>query len=113
MEHDAGSDWTDDVADRIEQAVANLRERAVEPVLRVARAVVFGTLAIGFAVPAAVIALVVAFRALVIAFNALPGPDDNAWMAWTLLGLVLVGGGMRLFISRDAGVAASAGGTAR
>lgn len=109
MEPDAGHDWTEEVADRIEQTVANLRERAVEPVLRIARAVVFGTLAIGFAVPAAVIAFVLVFRALVIACNTLPGPDDNAWMAWTLLGLALVGAGMGLFGSREPKAAATAG----
>lgn len=106
MEHDAGHDWTDDVADRIERTVANVRERTVEPVQRIARAIVFGTLAIGFAVPAVVISVVLAFRTLVIVWNVLPGPDDNAWMAWATLGVLLVAFGMRLFSTRERRTAA-------
>jgi hypothetical protein len=97
------ADWTDEIADRIEQTVGNLRRIVVDPVRKITRGVVFGTLAIGFAVPAVFMLLVLVFRLLVVAANeALPGPDDNAWMAWDLLGLILVLVGMWLFARRNA-----------
>jgi hypothetical protein len=97
-----GHDWAADVADRIEQTVGNVRDRIVEPVRRLTRGVVFGTLAIGFAVPAAVMSVVLVFRLFVFLANLLPGPDDNTWMAWDLFGLLFVGAGVWLFAKRNA-----------
>lgn len=95
------TDWTAEVADRIEDTVANLRRVVVEPVEKVTRGVVFGTLAVGFAVPAVIIALVLAFRGLVVLANTCtPGPNDNSWIAWYALGVAAVGGGMWLFAKR-------------
>jgi hypothetical protein len=96
------SDWTSDAADLIERTVANVRDRTVEPVRKVTRAIVFGTLAVCFAIPAALLLAVLAFRLLVLLWNLLPGPDDNTWIAWYTLGVAAVGGGMVLFSRRNA-----------
>ena len=97
------SDWTDEVADRIEQTVANLRRLVVDPVRKVTRGIVFGTLAVGFAIPATLILLLLVFRLLVVAANeTLPGPNDNAWMAWDVLGVIFVAAGTWLFARRNA-----------
>lgn len=96
------SDWTSEAADLIERTVANVRDRTVEPVRKITRGVVFGTLAICFAAPALVLFGVLSFRLLVVLWNLLPGADDNAWMAWYTLGVVAVGGGMIVFARRNA-----------
>jgi len=96
------NDWTTDAADLIDRTVANVRDRTVAPVRKLTRAVVFGTLAICFAVPAALLLAICLFRVLVLLWNLLPGPDDNTWIAWYTLGVVAVGGGMVLFGRRNA-----------
>ena len=47
---------------------------------------VFGLLGSFFVLTALVLVTIVAFRALVDAYDELPGPRDNAWMAWMTLG---------------------------
>jgi hypothetical protein len=51
-------DWTDDVADRIESVVSTVRDKTTVPVLKTARAVVFGLVA-GVLLAAMVLLLVV------------------------------------------------------
>jgi hypothetical protein len=87
------ADWASETADLIERTVTNVRERTVDPAYRITRAVVFGLLAVFFIVPAMLIVFIVSFRGLVNLYNQLPGPDDNAWMAWmTLGGICLLAG---------------------
>ncbi len=95
-----GPAWTSDVADRIEVTVASVRERVVDPVRKLTKGLVFGTLAVGFAAPAVVMAAVMIFRSFIFLANLLPGKDDNAWMAWDLFGLMLVAVGWFLFAKR-------------
>ncbi len=89
------SDWAGETAELIERTVANVRERVVEPVESVGRVVVFGTLAALVGITALVLVVIGAFHLLVIAANAAtPGPNDNAWIAWIVLGGILVAGGV-------------------
>ena len=94
------SDWASETAELIERTVSNVRAKTVEPVTRGARMIVLGLLAAGFALTAISLLLLVLFRALVLAANALPGPDDNAWLAWFVLGLGLTAAGALLWNKR-------------
>jgi hypothetical protein len=78
------TDWTTDAADAIERTVATLRERTVEPVQAITKAVVYGLLAALVALPAAVLLLVGAFRGLVLA------EQGEVWAAWLTLGGIFV-----------------------
>ncbi len=88
------ADWASETAALIERTVANVRERTVDPAHHATQIVVFGLLGSFFVLSALTILVIVAFRALVALYNQLPGPHDNAWMAWmTLGGICLLAGG--------------------
>ncbi len=74
------SDWTTDAANAIDNAVGIVRERTVEPVQTVARAVLYGLMAALILIPAVTLLTIGVFRVLTIAVN------HNVWAAWTLLG---------------------------
>jgi hypothetical protein len=80
------ADWTTQAADAIEAAVAAVRDRAVTPAQRATRAVVYGTLVVFFVVPALILLIVGAFRGLVIL-------TGDAWIAYLIVGGMLVLGG--------------------
>jgi hypothetical protein len=83
--------WADQAADLIEQGVSTARDRAVEPIRSVARAIVFGLLAASFIVVAALMAAIGAFR---LAVNYLPVDNATAvWIVDLILGLVFVTAG--------------------
>jgi len=89
------SDWAGETADLIERTVANVRERVVEPAESIGRVVVMGALAALVGVTALVLVVFGAFHALVIGANAAtPGPNDNAWIAWLVLGGILMAAGV-------------------
>jgi hypothetical protein len=78
------SDWTTDAANAIDNAVGLVRERTVEPVQGVARAVVYGLLAALVLIPALVLLTIAVFRLLTIAF------DGHVWASWCVLGGIFV-----------------------
>jgi hypothetical protein len=80
------ADWTTQAADAIEAAVAAVRDRAVSPAQRATRAVVYGTLVLFFGLTALVLLIVGAFRGLVIL-------TGHAWIAYLIVGGMLVVGG--------------------
>jgi len=80
------ADWTTQAADAIEAAVGAVRDRTVAPAQRATRAVVYGTLVGFFALTALVLFIVGAFRALVIL-------TGEAWIAYLIVGGILVVGG--------------------
>lgn len=81
---ETGPDWTDQVADAIDSAVATVRDKTVVPAQKVVRAVVAGVLVGALVSVAAVLFAVGAFRGLVVLFELyLPG---EVWAAHLLLG---------------------------
>jgi hypothetical protein len=90
------SDWTSDAADAIERAVALVRERTVDPVRAVTRAVVYGLLALLLVSTAGLLLGVGAFRGLVELYQ------GEVWAAWCTLGGIFVLGGGFLWARRDA-----------
>ncbi len=98
----SGDDWTDQVVGHIVKAVDNLKRYTVDPVHTIAKGLIYGTLAIGFAIPAVMLIAIASFHLLVQVCNAaLPGPNDNAWIAWYLLGAMCTGAGGFIFSKRN------------
>ncbi len=92
------TDWTTDAADTIERTVALVRERTIDPVHTITRAVVFGLLAVLVAAPALVLAALGAFRGLVVLYD-LAG--IGAWAAWLTLGGIFVIIGAFCWVKRN------------
>jgi hypothetical protein len=81
------SDWTTDAANAIDNAVGLVRERTVEPIQAVARAIIYGVLAALVLLPAVTLMTIAAFRLLTIAFF------GHVWAPWCVLGGIFVIGG--------------------
>ncbi|HET9729296.1 MAG TPA: hypothetical protein VFR41_07745 [Acidimicrobiia bacterium] len=88
------SDWTTDAADAIENAVALVRERTVEPIQGVTRVVVYGLLAALILIPALIMATIALFRVLEIIVG------GYTWIAWMALGGIFVLGGALCWVKR-------------
>jgi len=78
------SDWTNDAANAIDNAVGLVRDRTVEPVLGVARAITYGLLAVLVLLPALVLLTIAAFRLLAIASR------GHIWIPWCGIGGIFV-----------------------
>ncbi len=89
------SDWTTDAANAIDNAVGLVRERTVEPVQAVVRAIVYGLLATLVLFPALVLTTIGAFRVLTIAAR------GHVWIAWCGLGGIFVVAGWFCWSKRN------------
>jgi hypothetical protein len=83
-------DWVDGVAEAIEGAIDQIRDKAVVPLTTVARGVVYGTLAL-FIGTAALILFAIAFvRVLVIYINNISWLPDGVWLPYMVAGAIFV-----------------------
>jgi hypothetical protein len=89
------SDWTTDAANAIDNAVGIVRERTVDPIHAIARAVIYGLLAALILIPAVTLTTIGVFRLLTIAV------DGNVWAAWTGLGGIFLIIGWFCWIKRN------------
>jgi hypothetical protein len=80
------ADWTTQAADAIEAAVSAVRQRAVLPAQRATRAIVYGLLVTFFVLTALVLLAVGAFRGVVVL-------SGDVWLAYLIVGGMLVLGG--------------------
>jgi hypothetical protein len=92
------SDWTTDAANAIDNAVGVVRERTVEPVHAIVRAVIYGLLAALILIPAVTLVTIGAFRLLSIAANE---AGLGVWAAWTALGGIFLIVGWFCWIRRN------------
>jgi hypothetical protein len=96
-------DWAAQVADSIERAVGNVRDKTTGPALTVARAVVYGI----FAALVGIVVLVLAIIGLVrLLNNYLPDSvfgESHMWAAYLIMGLACVIPGTILWIRRRSG----------
>lgn len=81
------ADWTTQAADAIEHAVTAVRDKTVVPAQKATRAVVFGLLASFFVLTALTLLVIGAFRGLVIL-------TGEVWIAYLVVGGILVLGGV-------------------
>jgi hypothetical protein len=97
------SDWASETAELIDRTVGNVRDRVVEPAQSVGRVIVYGALAGLLGLAILVLAGLALFRGLVLLANGVtPGPDDNAWIAWLVLGGILELSGALAWAKRTA-----------
>ncbi|MFP4511582.1 MAG: hypothetical protein ACLFRV_01400 [Acidimicrobiales bacterium] len=92
-------DWPAQAADAVVDVVGTVRDRAVEPLLKVARAIVYGLLITVVAITAVVLVVILAIRML---DAYLPG---EVWSAYLLLGGVFTLAGFICWSRRTAGAA--------
>jgi hypothetical protein len=81
------ADWTTQAADAIEHAVTAVRDKTVVPAEKATRAVVIGLLASFFVLTALMLLVIGAFRGLVIL-------TGEVWIAYLVVGGILVLGGV-------------------
>jgi hypothetical protein len=91
-----GVDWPAQAADAIVNVVGTVRDRTTAPVIKAARAVVFGVFAGILIVTIAVLAIIGTVRLL---DEALP---YGVWLAYLILGIAFTGAGALLFRRRNA-----------
>lgn len=90
-------DLVSQIVGLIESLVSLIRDRAISPIVKIARAIVFGTLAavVGFAVLVLFAILVV--RVLVVAI-----PGERAWLAHLITGVLFLTAGVFAMSKRRA-----------
>ena len=89
----AEPDWTDQVTDLVVDLVDSVRDKTTGPVLKVARGVVYGTVALIVVVVLAVVGLAFLVRAV----SLLPG---GLWMGYVGLGIIFSAAGFFLWSKR-------------
>jgi hypothetical protein len=88
------TDWTVQTADTIDRVVTTIRSKTSEPLVGIARWVVFGLLAAVVGTMALVLLAIGSVRAL-IAY--LPFGDNRVWAAHLVVGGIFVSAGLLLF----------------
>ena len=91
-------DWPAQAADAIVEQVGKVRDRTTGPAIKLSGYLVFGAFAALLGTVALLLLLIGAFRALVVYLPEAVFGEDHTWAAYTILGAVLVLGGM--FTSR-------------
>jgi hypothetical protein len=89
-------DWTVQAADTIDRVVTTIRSKTSDPLVGIARWIVFGLLAAVVGTMALVLLAIGAVRALVVY---LPFGDNRVWAAELIIGGIFVIGGLLLFRS--------------
>lgn len=88
----ADRDWTDEVTDRIESVVTTVRDKTTVPVIKVARAVVFGLVA-GVLLAGALLLLVVAFVRLLDVYLPYHPHSRRVWTVDLVASAIFLGTG--------------------
>jgi hypothetical protein len=88
------TDWTVQTADTIDRVVTTIRSKTSDPLVGIARWVVFGLIAVIVVTMALVLLAIASMRAL-IAY--LPFGDDRVWAAYLIVGGIFVLAGLLLF----------------
>lgn len=96
----ATHEWTTELADRIESVVALVRDRTTVPVVKLARVVVFGVVAVPLAVLAMILFLVGLTR-LVEVYLPIEPYSSRVWGTYAVLGAIFVAAGLFLFSRRS------------
>lgn len=95
-----GRDWTSDLTDRLDELIGKVRTQTTDRLLRLARIIVFGFVAVVVGLMAAILAVVALVR---LADVLIP---QEVWLAYLVLGGLFSGVGAFLWSKRDQRTAA-------
>src|SRR4051794_2425109 len=91
-----GKDWTTDLLDRLDHYIDLVRSNTTDRLVKVARLVVFGVIALILGTMAGIIGLIFLIR---LADVVLP---REVWLAYVILGAIFLGLGMFCWSKKDA-----------
>ncbi len=100
MTKPTNQDWATSTADTIERVIDSVRAIAVDRVTTVARAIVYGALALIVGVPALVLLAILLVRMLHIYLANIPGATSEVWLADFVVGTIFVLAGLFLWAKR-------------
>jgi hypothetical protein len=92
--NDDDTDWTVQTADTIDRVVTTIRSKTSDPLVGIARWVVFGLIALIVVTMALVLLAIGSVRALIVY---LPFGDHRVWAAYLIVGGIFVLAGLLLF----------------
>lgn len=95
-----GNDWVDEASEFIESVVDTIRDKAVVPLMTIARAIVYGLLAGFIGVAALIILAIAVVRLLDVYLDNIPMVPENVWFAYLVSGALFVIVGLVLWSKR-------------
>ena len=95
------SDWVSEATETIERVIDGIRDKAVVPLTTVARALVYGLLAIVVAIAAVVVFAIAIVRILDVYLDYIPKLSDGVWVADLVAGAIFVIAGLLLWAKRS------------
>jgi hypothetical protein len=91
-----GADWTKDLLDRLDHYIEVVRTNTTDRLVKVARLIVFGVIALILGTMAAIVALITLIRVLDIVL------PREVWLPYLLLGAIFLGAGLFLWSKKTA-----------
>ena len=91
-----GSDWTTDLLDRLDHYIEVVRSNTTDRLVKVARLLVYGLIAVILGTMAAVVALIAVIRILDVVL------PREVWLPYVLLGAIFLGLGLFLWSKKTA-----------
>ena len=91
-----GTDWTKDLLDRLDHYIEVVRSNTTDRLVKVARLVVFGVIALILGSMAGIVALIALVRVLDIVL------PREVWLPYVLLGAIFLGAGLFLWSKKTA-----------
>jgi vacuolar-type H+-ATPase subunit I/STV1 len=90
-----GADWTTDLLDRLDHYIDVVRSNTTDRLVKVARLVVFGVIALILGTMAGLIGLIFLIRILDVIL------PREVWLPYVLLGAIFLGGGLFLWSKKS------------
>ncbi|MDQ3642247.1 MAG: hypothetical protein M3450_12485 [Actinomycetota bacterium] len=91
-----GSDWTTDLLDRLDHYIEVVRSNTTDRLVKVARTLVYGLIAVILGTMAGVVALIAVIRILDVVL------PREVWLPYVLLGAIFLGLGLFLWSKKTA-----------
>ena len=91
-----GTDWTTDLLDRLDHYIDVVRSNTTDRLVKIARLLVFGLIAVIVGSMAAVLALIALIRVLDVVL------PREVWLPYVTLGAIFMGAGMFLWSRKTA-----------
>jgi vacuolar-type H+-ATPase subunit I/STV1 len=86
-----GKDWTTDVLDRLDHYIDVVRSNTTDRLVKIARLVVFGVIALILGTMAGIVALIALIRILDVVL------PREVWLPYVVLGAIFLGAGLFLW----------------